>query len=285
MALDRPVILGILNITPDSFSDGGRFLDPAAAAARARTLVDEGADILDVGGESTRPGAVRVPPEEQIARVLPVLRAVRAAGIDTPISIDTTRADVARAALDAGAAIINDVSAGAEDPGVLPLAAERACGLILMHRLRPPDADRYSTQYAAAPDYDAQGGVVAAVRAFLSRRLSAAIEAGVDAAHVVLDPGLGFGKSVDQNYALIRATPDLAGLGRPLLSAASRKSFLAGPGDAGPASRLEASIAVSVAHWLAGVRLFRVHDPGSHRRALTAAERLRPAGTPAMPTA
>lgn len=270
--LDQPRLIAILNITPDSFSDGGRFLSPDAALVRAVTALNEGADAIDIGGESTRPGAPSVPPAEQIARVVPVIRAIRAAGIDAPITIDTTSARVAVAALDAGADAINDVSAGRDDPAMLPLAAERRCGIILMHRLHPPSDDRYSTDYAAPPDYSAQGGVVRAVREFLEARAAAAIAAGIQRESICIDPGLGFGKSVADNWALIRAMPEFVATGYPALFAASRKSFLArviGPkGEREPpARRVEASVAAAREGLAAGVRLFRVHDIAAHAAA------------------
>jgi dihydropteroate synthase len=198
-----------------------------------------------------------------------VIEAIRRES-DAIVSIDTTRAGVAAAALDAGAAIVNDVSAGMEDPAMLELVADRGCGLVLMHRLAPPDQDVYSHEYRTEPGYD---DVTAVVVSFLRERLEAAMTRGVDREAVVLDPGLGFGKSVEQNYRLVRETPALLELGRPLLSAASRKSFVgvrAGVDE--PAERDAASLAVTVAHWLAGVRLFRVHHVRMHRQALLVAE-------------
>jgi dihydropteroate synthase len=281
ISLDRPRLLAIINTTPDSFSDGGHALAPADAARRATEAVAAGADLLDIGGESTRPGAARVPDDEQIARVVPAIRAIRDAGVACPITIDTTRAEVADAALDAGADAINDVSGGTEDADLLPLAARRAAGIILMHRLRPPDADRYSDRYDEPPVYE--GGVVRAVSGALRASLTRAIDAGVRAERVVLDPGLGFGKTVEQNLALVRGTPDLCTLGRPLLGAASRKSFVARAQDrpravgespaepAPPGDRLEGSLGLAVVQFMLGVRLFRVHDVRAHRRALDAA--------------
>jgi dihydropteroate synthase len=270
--LDRPRLLAILNITPDSFADGGRLPTPAHAADAARRAADDGADALDMGAESTRPGADRVPAPEQIRRLIPAIEAVRAAGVDLPITADTTLAAVARAALDAGADAINDVAAATEDDAMLALAAERACGLILMHRLAPPTADRFSDRYDAPPAYPR--GVVAEVAAFLDARVRAALDAGVPADRIVVDPGLGFGKSVEQNLALIAATPRLAETGRPVLSALSRKSFTGRVGlgrDSDPSERLPATLALSVLHLHAGARLFRVHDVAEHRQALDAA--------------
>jgi len=267
--------MAILNLTPDSFSDGGAYPGVEAAVAAAECAVAQGADILDVGGESTRPGAARIPATEQIRRVIPVLDAIRARGLRVPVSIDTTLSPVAAAAMDAGAQIINDVSAGTEDRAILDLAAERRAGLILMHRLRPPGEDSYSDRYAQPPRYD---DVVAAVRGFLAERSRTAMSRGVAHDAIVLDPGLGFGKTVEQNLELIRRTPELLALGFPILCGASRKSFTAraaGMADSSPADRLAPSIALAVAHRLAGASIFRVHDVAAHVQALAAADRVR----------
>ncbi|MEX2218535.1 MAG: dihydropteroate synthase [Phycisphaerales bacterium] len=274
MVLDRPRLVAILNLTPDSFYDGGRLGTVEEAVRAAERAVADGADVLDLGGESTRPGAQRVGPEEQVRRIVPVIGAIRARGGaagDIPISVDTTLAPVARAALDAGADAINDVSAGAEDAGMFGLAAQRSAGLILMHRLRPPERDSYSDRYAEPPRY---GDVAAEVSAFLRERCAAAGARGVAPGSIVIDPGLGFGKTVEQNLELIRRTGELAALGYPVLSGLSRKSFTgraAGLAESTPAERLGATLALSVAHLIAGARLFRVHDVAEHRRAVSAA--------------
>ncbi len=274
LGLGRPRLVGILNATPDSFSDGGLALDPAAAASRAAALIEAGADALDVGGESTRPGAARVPAEEQIRRIAPAVRAIRGAGIAAPISVDTTLAAVAEAAFEAGADAVNDVSGGSEDPDLLRVCAERGRGVVLMHRLTTPDRDRYSHSYPAAPEY--AGGVVSAVRGALSRMLEAAVSAGIPPEAVLLDPGLGFGKTVEQNLELVRACGRIQGaIGRPLLGAASRKSFVgvaSGLGrDSEPRRRVAGSVAVALEMWRRGVRIFRVHDVREHAEALRAA--------------
>lgn len=273
LALDKPRLMAVLNVTPDSFSDGGEIGGVDDAVHRAREAIDAGAAMLDVGGESTRPGAERMDASEQIRRVAPAIEAIRGAGIACPISVDTTLAPVARAAIEAGADCVNDVSAGREDERMLALAAERSCGLVLMHRLRPPGDDRYSDRYAGdAPDYAAGGGVVATVRAFLGARAAAAMDAGVAREAIVLDPGLGFGKTVEQNLALIAAARSLSAEGFPLLSAASRKSFVGRlSGAEEPRDRVAGSVVVSVAQALAGVRLFRVHDVREHAEALRVA--------------
>ena len=268
LSLDRPRLIGVLNLTPDSFSDGGAYPDAAAAIEHGLGLVEQGACMLDVGGESVRPGAKRVAPTEQIARTSPVIEGLRRQS-DVPISIDTTSGAVAERALDAGADVINDVSAGTEDGRILTLAAERRCGLILMHRLVPPEADAYSDRYEREPVY---GDVMAEVRAVLMDRCEDARSRGVGRSAIAIDPGLGFGKTVEQNYQLIRRTGELVETGYPVLSAASRKSFVgAASGVAEPSRRDTGSTAVSVVHWLAGVRLFRVHDVAAHREALAVA--------------
>lgn len=269
--------MGILNVTPDSFSDGGAYLSVEAATAAALRMVHEGADAIDVGGESTRPGAAQVSSAEQIARTIPVIAAIRMADQRTVITTDTTRADVARAALDAGADAINDVSGGDDDPAMLPLAAERGAGLVLMHRRVTPAKDRFSHEHASAPVYDHPRGVVGAVRDDLAARLARAAAAGVARDRLVIDPGLGFGKSVTQNLELIRATPELLELGVPVLSACSRKSFtgavLVGTGmtPPPPQERLHATLALGVLHLTLGAKLFRVHDVRAHAEALRAA--------------
>jgi len=274
IALDRPRLIAILNLTPDSFHDGGRLPTVEDAVRAAERAVAEGADALDIGGESTRPGSERVAAEEQTRRIIPAIEAIRARGgpLSTiPISVDTTLAPVSLAALDAGADAINDVSAGLEDASMLALAAERRAGLILMHRLAPPERDAYSDRYATPPVY---GDVVAETGSFLRTRAEAAMAAGVIRDAIVIDPGLGFGKTVDQNLELIRRTGELAALGYPVLSGLSRKSFVgraAGLTGSAPADRLEGTLALSVAHLHAGARLFRVHDVAPHARALAAA--------------
>ena len=251
--LGRTRVMGVVNVTPDSFSDGGRHLDRADAVRHGRALLDEGADLLDVGGESTRPGAARVAEDEERARVLPVVEALAAAG--AVVSVDTMRAGVAAAALDAGATLVNDVSGGLADPGMLPLVAGRGCAYVAMH-WRGHSADM---QTRAAYD-----DVVREVGAELAARRDAALEAGVPADRLVLDPGLGFAKQPEHSWALLGALPELAGLG-PLLVGASRKGFLgallAGPdGAPRPADgRDDATAAVTVLAARAGAWAVRVH--------------------------
>lgn len=274
-------MIGILNVTPDSFSDGGRYPSPAAAAGAAWRMVDDGAAGIDVGGESTRPGASDISEAEQIRRVTPVIRAIRAlpgAAGGVAITIDTTRAAVAAAALDAGADAINDVSGGTDDPAMLPLAARRDVGIVLMHRVVPPGLDRYSDAPPLAPEGpSAMGGghvnIVEAVAGALDGLARRAVAAGVNPAGIMLDPGLGFGKTVEQNMELIRGTQRLATLGYPVLSAASRKSFVGRVSlgrDSAPAERLPGTLGFSLAHLLYGCRVFRVHDVREHVQALRA---------------
>ena len=264
----RGLILGIVNATPDSFSDGGVFLNPAAACDHGLNLLAEGASILDVGGESTRPGSLPVSAEEEINRVIPVIRALRAR-TKAPISIDTSKADVAEAAIDAGADIINDVTALRGDPRMPALASSSRAGLILMHMQGTPQTMQ------EAPAYP-QDDVVGDVAKFLSERCNAALGCGVDHAAIILDPGLGFGKTVAHNLALLRNIPRLAALGSPLLIGHSRKSFLAkitGESDAeSSGDRLASGIAVTSFAREQGARLFRVHEPRPHADALRITE-------------
>jgi dihydropteroate synthase len=253
----RPLVMGVVNVTPDSFSDGGDFLDPRRAADHAAAMVAAGADWVDVGGESTRPGSAPVPDLEQIARVVPVLRAIAAAGGPAVVcSVDTTRSAVAAAALDAGAAVVNDVSAGRDDAALLPLVGRRAVPVVLMHMLGTPATMQIDPQYA---------DVTAEVAAFLAARARAAEDAGVSAHRVILDPGIGFGKTVAHNLQLLRELPRLSGGvgGRPLLVGTSRKGFVGRvTGVSAPADRVfgtAATVAWAVAN---GVAAVRVHDVG-----------------------
>ena len=272
--------MGILNATPDSFSDGGDHLDPSAAVASGLAMVEAGAAILDVGGESTRPGAERVPASGQVDRVVPVIRELRRRETTRSIviSVDTTLAEVAEAALDAGADAINDVSAGLEDPGILELAASRGSGLVLMHRLRPPDRDQYSDQYEEPPAYE---DVVQEVRTFLEERGARAEEVGVDPGAILVDPGLGFGKTVPQNLELLRRLPVIVEDGRPVLVGASRKSFLGAiSGESDPRAREVESVISGVEAWRRGAGVLRVHDVQAHRRALAIAHAVAHRGSP-----
>jgi dihydropteroate synthase len=267
-ALGRCLVMGVLNVTPDSFSDGGRFLEPAAAIAQGLALRASGADLVDVGGESTRPGAQRTPVADELARVLPVIRALVADGVW--VSIDTMRAQVAQAALEAGAVVVNDVSGGLADPDMLSVmaAARRPC--VLMHWRGP------SSHMADLATYD---DVVRDVRVELGRRLAEAVGAGVEPAFVVLDPGLGFAKNADHNWSLLAHLPDLASHGRPLLVGASRKRFLGDVLDGvGADGRDLATAATSALAAAAGAWCVRVHEPASSRDAVAVAAAWRAAG-------
>jgi len=249
-------LLGVLNVTPDSFSDGGRWLAPENALAHARRLAAEGADLVDVGGESTRPGSLPVAPELELARIEPVL----ALAGELTLSIDTSRVVVARAALQAGARVINDVSAGRREPELLALAAEHDATLVLMHMQGTPrdmqDAPRY-------------GDVVREVAAFLRERAAAALAAGVSPHRIALDPGLGFGKELAHNLELLRALPELRTLGFPLVVGLSRKRFLGAlTGEEQPERRDAATTAAVTLAAQAGVALHRVHDVRAARAAL-----------------
>jgi dihydropteroate synthase len=266
-------LMGIVNVTPDSFSDGGEFLDAAAAIAHARELVAEGADILDIGGESTRPGAQPVSVEEELRRVLPVLEglAVERWGRAAPqLSIDTSKATVARAAIAAGASIVNDVSALRGDPEMAEVVAESGLECCLMHMLGEPRTMQREPHY---------GDVVDDVRAFLEERLNFAVGAGIGEERIMLDPGIGFGKTVEHNLTLLHRLHELSALGRPLVVGSSRKSFLGriiagGRGETEPvdaAERLAGTIATNVLALERGASVFRVHDVGPVRDALAVA--------------
>ena len=252
---DHPVVLGVLNVTPDSFSDGGRYTDRDAAVAHAVRMLAEGADLVDVGGESTRPGAARVDAAAEFARVVPVIRELAAAGV--PVSIDTTRATVAAAALEAGASVVNDVSGGLADPDMARVVADAGCPWILMH---------WRGHSRGMVDLAVYADVVKEVCAELAERVDAAVAAGVRADRLVLDPGLGFAKTAEHNWRLSAHLDALRALGHPVLVGASRKSYLgrllAGPdGTPRPVDeRSAATIATSVLAVAAGAWGVRVHD-------------------------
>jgi dihydropteroate synthase len=257
-------LMGIVNVTPDSFSDGGLFLDPALAIEHALRLVDEGADLLDVGGESTRPGAGAVSAAEELDRVGPVLEGLRDARLaGVGISIDTSKVAVAEAALDAGAGIVNDVTALRSEPQLAALCAERDCGLVLMHMQGTP---RTMQQ---APTYE---DVVVDVKAFLAERIEFATSEGVAEKRIWVDPGIGFGKTVDHNLELLRRLGELGELGRPIVVGASRKSFLGELTGREVHERIGGTIASSVLALLGGAAVFRVHDVAELRQALQVAE-------------
>jgi len=244
--------MGVVNVTPDSFSDGGRFFDPAAALAHARRLIAEGADLLDVGGESTRPGATPVSAEAEIARIVPLVRALRAE-TDIAISVDTMKPQVARAAVAAGANLWNDVTALRHAPDSLAVAAELGCQVVLMHMQGEPRSMQAEPRY---------GDVVAEVTAFLAARVEAALAAGVARERIWLDPGIGFGKQmIRHNLPLLAGLHRIVALGFPVLLGVSRKRFIGAlDNDAAPDQRLGGSIAAALAGVAAGVAAVRVHD-------------------------
>jgi dihydropteroate synthase len=243
-------LMGVVNVTPDSFSDGGLFLEPDAAVEHGLQLAEEGAGILDVGGESTRPGAEAVPEREELERVLPVVERLAAAG--KRVSIDTTKLEVARAALAAGATIVNDVSAFRFSPGMAGLVASEGAACCLMHMLGEPRTMQKD------PRYD---DVVSEVKAFLEERLAFATGAGVPEERVWLDPGIGFGKTVEHNLELLRRLDEIVAVGRPVVVGTSRKSFLGKlTGGRAEDERLPGTIATNVLALERGARVFRVHD-------------------------
>ncbi len=245
----RTLVMGVLNVTPDSFSDGGRFFDPEVAVTHALRMVEDGADMVDVGGESTRPGSDPVPAEEERDRVVPIIKRL-AAEIDVPISIDTRRAGVARAALEVGATIVNDVTAGG-DPRMFGVVREAGAGLVLMHMKGEPKTMQ------EAPEYE---DVVREVRDYLARRMEAAAEAGIARECLVVDPGLGFGKTEQQSLRLMRETSALLDIGRPVLVGPSRKSFIGYVLETGVDERMEGT-AGAVAYMVGrGAHIVRVHD-------------------------
>ena len=261
-----PVLMGVLNVTPDSFSDGGEFFDPDKAVARAASLLDEGARIVDVGGESTRPGSDPVSPEEELRRVIPVLQGILTIRPEAVVSIDTYRASTAEVALDVGAHMVNDISA-LGDPRMADLVAERGCPIVLMHMQGEPKSMQQDPRYE---------DVVREVRDFLARRAERAIQAGVEEGNIVLDPGIGFGKTLKHNLALLNRLDTLVELGFPVLVGASRKSFLGKiVGSVFPKDRLFGTIATNVVAYERGASLFRVHDVRANKEALAVAAAIR----------
>jgi dihydropteroate synthase len=246
---DRPFVMGILNVTPDSFSDGGRFAGDVAIE-HARSMAEAGADLIDVGAESTRPGSDPVTSGEELARLEGVLEAVVATGV--PVSIDTTKAEVARYALDAGAVMVNDVSACRFDPGMAPLVAERGCPLVLMHMLGMPKDMQEDPQYPR--------GVVEEILDFMVERIDAAVSVGVDRGQLIIDPGIGFGKTVAHNLTILQGIPDLRSLGLPVLIGASRKWFIGQVTGREVGDRLSGSLAAAAAAVVAGADIVRAHE-------------------------
>jgi dihydropteroate synthase len=254
--LGRPLIMGIVNVTPDSFSDGGRFFDAGAARAHAQRLIEEGADLIDIGGESTRPGAAEVSVDDELRRVLPVVEALAATG--AALSVDTSKPEVMRAALAAGAVVINDVRA-LQMPGALEAAAASDCGVVLMHMQGTPQTMQVD------PRYD---DVTAEVAAFLRARAEAAVAAGIARERIAIDPGFGFGKTVDHNYELLARLREFAALRLPLLVGISRKGMLKHATGRAVQERTVASVAAALIAVERGARIVRVHDVAATRDAL-----------------
>ncbi len=277
----RTLVMGVLNVTADSFSDGGRYLDADAAIAHGLELIEQGADLIDVGGESTRPGAVRVDPGLEAERVVPVIGELAARGVT--VSVDTMRAPVAAAAIRAGAAIVNDVSGGRADADMARVVADAGLPWILMHwRPAGDSTDRRFTHRSG--DVDGYRDVVAEVSGELLAQVDAAVSAGVDADRLILDPGLGFAKTAEHNWALLNALPTITGLGFPVLVGASRKRFLGAllrrdGADRPPAGRDVATASVSALSAAAGAWGVRVHDVASSRDAVAVAAAWRTGGS------
>jgi dihydropteroate synthase len=255
-------IMGVVNVTPDSFSDGGAFLDRDAAVNHGLRLAFEGADLLDIGGESTRPGADPVPAREELDRVIPVVEGIRAQNAGVRISIDTSKAAVAAAALDAGADYVNDVTALRGDPEMAALVAERGVDVCLMHMLGTPRTMQAKARY---------DDVVADVKAFLEQRIEAAVAAGIAFERIEVDPGIGFAKDVEHNLELLGRLRELTALGRPLVLGTSRKSFLGKITGRETAERMPATLATVVMGYERGAEVFRVHDVAPARDALAVA--------------
>jgi dihydropteroate synthase len=256
-----PRIMGILNVTPDSFSDGGEWFDFGEAVEHGRALVAEGADILDVGGESTRPGAAPIAVDEELRRVVPVVSALR--DVDAQLSVDTMKLAVAEAAVEAGATFVNDVTAFRHDPAIAGLVADRGCDCCLMHALGEPRTMQDDPRY---------GDVVDDVRAFLEERVRFAVSEGVREERIALDPGIGFGKTLDHNLELLRRLDEIVAIGFPVVIGTSRKSFLGRlTGRDDPHDRVAATLATTVLALERGAQIFRVHDVAPTKDALAVA--------------
>jgi dihydropteroate synthase len=257
---DPPLVWGILNVTPDSFSEGGRYARPEAAIRHGLRLVEAGADVLDVGGESTRPGAAPVPIDAEIARVVPVIHGLRKGGLEIPLSVDTRNAEAARRAVAAGADVVNDVSAGTHDPKMIATVAAAGAGMVLMHMRGTPATMQED------PHYD---DVVAEIRTWLEERAAAAQREGVPSSRIWIDPGIGFGKTLEHNLEIIRSLASFGASGRPVLLGASRKSFLGRLTGRGVEERLAGSLACVARAVEAGTAGVRVHDVGPTRDLIT----------------
>ena len=260
LPLDRPLLMGVVNVTPDSFSDGGQFLDAKAAIEHAHRLVGEGADIVDIGGESSRPGAQAVAEAEELRRILPVLKALK----DVPVSVDTRRPSIMRAVLAEGASMINDIDA-LEAPGALDAVADTDCAVCLMHKQGDPATMQQDPRYA---------DVVGEVVQYLRTRVAACEIAGVERDRIAIDPGFGFGKTVEHNFDLLKRLPELAALGLPVVSGWSRKSTLGAITGRPVTERLAASLAAALLAVQHGARILRVHDVKETRDALAVMQAL-----------
>ena len=250
LALDRPMVMGVLNVTPDSFSDGGRYLEPGAAVKHALEMVEEGADFIDVGAESSRPGAESVSEAEELRRLIPVVREV-CRQVSIPVSVDTTKAAVAKAAIEAGAAMVNDISACQADPAMEGVVREAGAGLVLMHMQGTPPTMQQAPRY---------GSVVEEIRDFLRARMQAAVQAGIAADQILLDPGIGFGKNLEHNMTVLARLDALQPLGRPILVGVSRKAFIGEVLGRRTDDRLMGTAAAVAAAVLRGAAVVRVHD-------------------------
>jgi len=268
----RPVLMGIVNVTPDSFSDAGEAFSAVRAAERALRLLEEGADVIDVGGESTRPGADPVPVGEEIRRVVPAIREILAERPEAVVSVDTYRSETAEAALEAGALMVNDITALRGDPRMARLVAEAGCGVVLMHMRGTPKTMQRDPRYE---------DVVGEVREFLAGRAEAAVAAGVDPGCILLDPGIGFGKTLEHNLALLGRLDAIAGVGFPVLVGTSRKGFLGKiTGAQSPKERVFGTVATSVLAYGRGAFAFRVHDVRANREALRVAAAVEEVSSP-----
>lgn len=262
-------LMGILNVTPDSFYDGGRFFDEEKAISWALELADQGIDILDIGGESSRPGSEPIPAEEELKRVLPVIKTIRPR-VKCLLSIDTTKAVVAKAALEEGAEIINDISALRADPEMSQVVAESKAGVILMHMKGTPKTMQLNPFYQ---------DVISEITSFFQERMAVAQEKGIKAEQIILDPGIGFGKRLEDNLKLINGLDSFLFLGRPLLVGISRKSFIGQILNLPPEERLEGTIASAIISFLRGASILRVHDPMAISRAIRVAEAILTSGS------
>lgn len=257
--------MGVLNVTPDSFSDGGKFFDAQAAVVQAQRMIAEGADIIDVGGASSRPGADVVPVQEELRRVVPVIEAIAGAAGEISVSIDTFHPEVAAAALDAGATMVNDIT-GLADEGMMQLVARRNVPVVIMHMQGTPQNMQKDPKYS---------DVVEDVVAFFKERITAAKRAGVSEQNIILDPGIGFGKKLEHNLQILKNVPAFRELGFPVLIGASRKSFIEKITGLPVEERLEATLAAHVVAALGGADIVRVHDVQEHKRALAIADSIR----------